>query len=119
MVAAELPDGLYAQSALIVDALKGAASGILDEAALQNISLSGLRFTEVTDPGNQLPGFEGIWRDLRRVRCGSLTFNSDGSFYAEFDLFMPHPERAGRFVEMVTAWGRADALRVELQTAPM
>jgi len=46
-----------------------------------------------------------VWRNARNERCGALTINSDGSFYAEYDLFCPHPRDTHWFVEMVTAWG--------------
>lgn len=99
------------------------ASALTEEAArfaevAPQISLATVNFTRVIDPGNQLPGFEGIWRDARQARCGSLTFNSDGSFYAEYDLFCPHPTDAHWYVEMVTAWGRGETLRVEAQMIP-
>lgn len=82
------------------------------------IELAALQFTRVIDPGNQLPGYEGLWRNARNERCGTLTINSDGSCYAEYDLFCPHPRDARWFVEMVTAWGSAEALRCEAQLIP-
>ena len=82
------------------------------------IELAGLQFTQVIDPGNQLPGYEGMWRNTRNERCGTLTINSDGSFYAEYDLFCAHPRDARWFVEMVTAWGSAESLRCEAQLIP-
>jgi hypothetical protein len=81
--------------------------------ATPKISLAAVKFTRVTDPVNQLPGYEGVWRNARNERCGFLTINSNGSFYAEYDLFCPHPRDARWFVEMVTAWGRGDTLRSE------
>jgi hypothetical protein len=102
----------------IVAALKAEAACLAGSEKVPQIALAGVCFTRVIDPGNQLPGYDGIWRNSRQARCGSLTFNSDGSFYAEYDLFFPHPTDARWFVEMVTAWGRADSLRVELQMIP-
>ncbi len=83
-----------------------------------SISLSDAIFAKVIDPENQLPGYQGVWRNSRNERCGTLTFNSDGSFYAEYDLFFPHPVDKRWFIEMVTAWGRDDVLRVELKMIP-
>ncbi len=100
------------------------ARALGDEAArfsvgMPAIELSAIKFSKVIDPGNQLPGYEGIWRNEKGLRCGSLTFNSDGSFYAEYDLFCPHPTDARWFVEMVTAWGREESLRCEAQMVPL
>jgi len=82
------------------------------------IDLDSLQFTRVIDPGNQLPGYEGVWRNVRNDRCGTLTINSDNSFYAEYDLFCPHPCDSRWMVEMVTAWGRDDTLRCEVKLIP-
>lgn len=82
------------------------------------IELAAVQFTRVIDPGNQMPGYEGVWRNARNERCGTLIFNSDNSFYAEYDLFCPHPRDARWFVEMVTAWGRAETLRCEAKLIP-
>lgn len=118
MVASELPAELETLTAQILNALRAKASEVANEDVLLNLSLSALVFDKVTDPGNQLPGYEGILRNERKSRCGSLTFNSDGSFYAEYDLFMLHPSDARWFVEMVTVWGCKDKLRSELQMSP-
>jgi hypothetical protein len=59
-----------------------------------------------------------VWRNARNERCGTLTINSDNSFYAEYDLFCPHPRDSRWFVEMVTAWGRGDLLRCEAKLIP-
>lgn len=102
----------------IVQALCAEAARLgLSGSALQ-IELSAAQFTRVIDPGNQLPGYEGVWRNARNERCGCLTFNSDGSFYAEYDLFCLHPRDTRWFIEMVTAWGRDESLRVEAQMMP-
>jgi hypothetical protein len=47
-----------------------------------------------------------------------LTFNCDGSFFAEYDLFCPHPRDVRWFVEMATAWGSGDVLRSEAKLIP-
>jgi hypothetical protein len=82
------------------------------------IEMSALQFVRVIDPGNQLPGYEGVWRNSRNDRCGALTFNSDNSFFAEYDLFCPHPRDTRWFVESVTAWGREETLRCEVKLIP-
>ena len=111
----ELPDDLKQLAECIDSALNVEAVRYTVPYKTPQITLEEVSFTRVIDPGNQLPGFEGIWRNVRQARCGSLTFNSDGSFYAEYDLFCPHPTDARWFVEMVTAWGRGDELKVEAQ----
>ena len=113
-----LPAELTVLAERIVAALQDEAARYTEAGKAPQISLAAVEFTQVIDPGNQLPGFEGIWRNARQARCGCLTFNSDSSFYAEYDLFCPHPTDERWFVEMVTAWGRADSLRVEVQLIP-
>jgi len=51
-------------------------------------------------------------------RLGRLQFNSDGSFYAEYDVLKPHPSKRQAFVESVTAWGKADAIKAEAKLLP-
>jgi hypothetical protein len=122
MVAAEvsrqLPPELEALGERIAAALQQEAERFSATGAIPKIELAAAKFKLVTDPSNQCPGYEGIWRDARNNRCGTLTFNSDGSFYAEYDLFCPHPRDVRWFVEMVTAWGDGETLRCEAQLIP-
>ncbi|HEY0664251.1 MAG TPA: hypothetical protein VGD18_06560 [Thiobacillaceae bacterium] len=114
----ELPRELQPLAGRIVQALRQEAGRYTGSTAAPAITLESAQFTRVTDPSNQQPGFEGIWRNARNERCGSLVINSDGSFYAEYDLFCPHPRDVRRFVEMVTAWGSGEKLSCEAQLIP-
>jgi len=114
----QLPPELETVAKKIVRALSDEAARYTATGSTPQIELAAANFTKVIDPGNQLPGYEGIWRNARNDRCGCLTFNSDGSFYAEYDLFCPHPRDARWFVEMVTAWGNPGSMRVEAQMIP-
>ncbi|OIR15435.1 hypothetical protein GALL_37570 [mine drainage metagenome] len=114
----QLPPGLVALAERIVSALQKEAINHAATGAAPKIELAAIRFTRVTDPGNQLPGYEGVWRNSRNDRCGTLTINSDNSFYAEYDLFCPHPRDPRWFVEMVTAWGNEETLRSEAALIP-
>ena len=80
---------------------------------LPAIRLQDAVFVEITDPANRLPSYEGTWRNPQGVRCGSLTFNSDGSYYAEYDVLTLHPDKPTWFVEAVTAWGRDGVVKAE------
>lgn len=102
----------------IVVALQQAAERYTSLGVAPKIESAALQFTRVIDPGNQLPGYEGVWRNARNERCGGLTINSDNSFFAEYDLFCPHPQDTRWFVEMVTAWGREESLRCEAKLIP-
>ncbi|MBI5917960.1 MAG: hypothetical protein HY849_01115 [Nitrosomonadales bacterium] len=110
-----LPPELMTQAERIVLAMQQEAARYTSAA---KIELAAVQFVCVTDPVNQQPGYEGIWRNERAARCGSFNLNSDGSFYAEFDLFCPHPHDVRWFVEMVTAWGRGESLRCETTLIP-
>jgi hypothetical protein len=118
MVSSLLPAALEVLGERVVHALQQEAERFSATGSAPQIKLVEANFTRVIDPGNHLPGYEGVWRNSRNERCGCLTFNSDGSFYAEYDLFCPHPRDTRWFVEMVTAWGGEDSLRVEAQMIP-
>ena len=118
MVSGSLPAVLEVLGERVVAALTAEAVRFTATGGAPLIELAAVTFTRVIDPGNQLPGYEGVWRNSRNERCGCLTFNSDGSCYAEYDLFCPHPRDSRWFVEMVTAWGREDSLRAEAKLIP-
>ena len=113
-----LPVELEAMVGRAVLALQQEAGRYAHPSATPNIEQAALQFTRVVDPGNQLPGYEGVWRNARNDRCGTLTINSDGSFFAEYDLFCPHSRDARWFVEMVTAWGNTASIRCEAKLIP-
>lgn len=70
-------------------------------------------FKLVKDPYTGEHNLTGYWHDQRQQRIGSLQFNSDGTFYAEYDVVRPHPAKPKWFVEGVTAWGNADRITAE------
>ena len=70
-------------------------------------------FCEIVDRASDLPGYEGTWRDRHGSRCGSLVINSDGSYFAEYDVLNLHPDKPTWFVEAVTAWGRDGIVKAE------
>jgi hypothetical protein len=70
-------------------------------------------FCEIIDRASDLPGYEGTWRNRQGSRCGSLIINSDGSYYAEYDVLTLHPDKPAWFVEAVTAWGRDGVVKAE------
>jgi hypothetical protein len=113
-----LPAELEALAGRVAQAMQQEASHFTEMGKMPKIEAAALEFTRVTDPANQQPGYEGVWRNPRNDRCGTLTINSDGSFYAEYDLFCPHPRDTRWFVEMVTAWGSGEAIRCEAKLIP-
>jgi hypothetical protein len=114
----QLPAALEAVARRIIIALQLEAERFSATGAAPCIDLAAAQFTRVVDPANQQPGYEGVWRNARKERCGGITFNSDGSFYAEYDLFCPHPSDKKWFVEMVTVWGNADHISSEATLIP-
>ena len=58
------------------------------------------------------------WPNVRGDRIGQMKFHGDGSFYAEFDVVLPHPTDPRWFVEGVTAWGRGDVIKSEAKLLP-
>ena len=55
----------------------------------------------------------GIWRNRQGHRLGEIKLHGDGSFYAEYDVALQHPNDARWFVECVVAWGRDDVIKTE------
>ncbi|MGD0959598.1 MAG: hypothetical protein ABSB19_07310 [Methylomonas sp.] len=70
-------------------------------------------FTLVTDPFTQTQELVGYWYDANKMRIGQIRFNSDESFYAEFDVVQPHPSKKRFFVEAINAWGKPDNIKAE------
>jgi hypothetical protein len=71
-------------------------------------------FVLIKDPYTGGHNLTGYWYDeAKKQRIGRLQFNSDGTFYAEYDVVKPHPTNPKRFVEGVTAWGKAEQIKSE------
>lgn len=115
---AGLPVELEALAERIVQAMRREATQFVAPGNAPEIDWRTAVFVMVRDPASRLPGYEGVWRNASNARCGILNINSDASFYAEYDLFCPHPGDPKWFVEMVTAWGRGDELRCEVGLIP-
>lgn len=118
-VDARLPDEYEAAARHVVEMLRGEAIKYLPAEKLPDIRLDSLSFARVIDPANGRPGYEGVWRNRLHERVGRLVFNSDGSFFAEYDLCVRHPHKPDLFVEAVTAWGRAGQVKAEARLLPM
>jgi hypothetical protein len=82
-----------------------------------------INFVLTKDPYTGDFNLTGYWynkRNKQRLeKIGRLQFNSDGSFYAEFDVVKPHPSKADWFVEAVTAWGKEDTIKTEARLLSM
>lgn len=77
-------------------------------------------FVLIKDPYSGDQNLACYWYDdSKRQRLGSLQFNSDGTFYAEYDVVKPHPGKAKWFVEGVTAWGNVENIKAEAKLLPM
>jgi hypothetical protein len=71
-------------------------------------------FLLVKDPYTGGHNLTCYWYDeFKKQRIGSLQFNSDGTFYAEYDVVKNHPGKSKWFVEGVSAWGKADNIKAE------
>jgi hypothetical protein len=77
-------------------------------------------FVLIKDPYTGGYNLACYWYDKStNQRIGRLQFNSDGSFYAEYDVVKTHPGKSKWFVEGVTAWGKADNIKAEAKLLPM
>lgn len=115
----ELPATLCEIGQRIVHALRSEAMKYVNADALPDIRLDAARFTQRIDPASGQAGYEGFWRNALNERCGRIVFNGDGSFFAEYDLCVPHPFKRGWFIEAVTAWGRAEMIKAEARMLAM
>jgi hypothetical protein len=77
-------------------------------------------FELIKDPYSGEHNLACYWYDApKKQRIGRLQFNSDGTFYAEYDVVKPHPRKSSRFVEGVSAWGKAEQIKSEAKLLPM
>ena len=79
-------------------------------------------FVLINDPYTGDSNLTGYWYIKRKQsieRVGRLQFNSDGGFYAEYDVVKPHPKKADWFVEAMTAWGKDDLIKAEARLLSM
>jgi len=112
MVNTPLPDG-WQETAEQLCAVLAKEAARYGADPLPAILLRDAVFCEIVDRASDLPGYEGTWRNPHGSRCGSLIINSDGSYYAEYDVLAPHPDKPDWFVEAVTAWGRNGVVKAE------
>jgi hypothetical protein len=75
-------------------------------------------FETSRDPFSGVATLYGVWHDGRGQRLGEIKFHGDGSFFAEYDVVLPHPRDTRWFVEGVTAWGRDDIIKAEPKLLP-
>ncbi|TCJ11683.1 hypothetical protein EZJ19_14815 [Parasulfuritortus cantonensis] len=118
-MAGQFPPDVEASVARLVDALRGEAIKFVSADKLPDIRAASLVLERVVDPANGLPGYDGVWRNALNERVGRVTINSDGSFFAEYDLCVRHPRRPEWFIEAVTAWGRGDQVKAEARLLAM
>lgn len=71
-------------------------------------------FVLIKDPYTGQQNLTGYWyAESKKQPVGRLQFNSDGTFYAEYDVIRTHPGKINWFVEGVTAWGKSDNIKSE------
>jgi len=75
-------------------------------------------FSLIQDPYTADHNLMGSWYDDNKHRLGQIQFNSDGSFYAEYDIVQPHPSKKKWFVEGMSAWGNRGDIRTEAKLLP-
>jgi hypothetical protein len=77
-------------------------------------------FVLIKDPYTGEHNLTCYWYDgFKKQRIGRLQFNSDGTFYAEYDVVKTHPGKSKWFVEGITAWGKAENIKAEAKLLPM
>lgn len=75
-------------------------------------------FSQAKDPYSGVDSLVGVWRDGKGNRLGEIKLHGDGSFYAEYDVFRPHPSKQRWMVESVVAWGQDEVIKSEAKLMP-
>ncbi len=74
----------------------------------------------IKDPYTGQQNLACYWYDsYKSQRIGRLQFNSDGTFYSEYDVVKPHPSKTKWFVEGVVAWGNSYQIKSEAKLLAM
>ncbi len=108
-----LPDHLVETGVRLCLALEWEAKRYAPAESEPAIHLGDAVFERIIDPANGLPSYQGTWRDAHKQKRGSLVINSDGSYFAEYDVLCMHPAKPHWFVEAVTVWGRDGEVKTE------
>lgn len=99
--------------------LEGGVRRLGFDAAQVSIPEAGqARLQMLRDSYDGADSLECSWCDERGYRRGSMLFHADGSFWAEYDVALPHPSDRRWFVEAMTAWGSADNIKSEPRMLP-
>ncbi|MCG2579061.1 hypothetical protein LZ012_18880 [Dechloromonas sp. XY25] len=72
-------------------------------------------FEEAVDPFSQETSVVAYWRG--GARFGKASFFPDGRVFAEYQVLLPSPSDAERYIDTVQVWGNADKLRGEAVAA--
>lgn len=82
---------------------------------------SHLQYSLERDPLSGLDALVGVWThptSASGYKLGMLIFHVDGSFFAEYDVLQPHPNKRKWFVEAVTVWGKGDDIKGDPRLLP-
>lgn len=90
----------------------------LDENRIPAIRFDAASFDLHRDPYSGEHSLRGDWFNGRKARLGSILFHADGSFFAEYDVVLPHPADKRWFIEAITAWGRDGVIKSEARLLP-
>lgn len=71
------------------------------------------------DPFDGSEAFFGFWQLSGSARRGEFILYGDGKAFVEVDVLLKHPSKPNYFIEAVTVWGKADALKAEFKLMPM
>jgi hypothetical protein len=94
--------------------------GFADNVPLTYPLYDSATFVPTKDPYTGDVNLTAYWYSERdKQRIGRLQFNSDGSFYAEYDVVKPHPVKTQWFIDAVSAWGKEDMIKSEAKLIPM
>ena len=90
----------------------------LDESKIPDIRFDAASFDLEKDVYSGEKSLRGDWLTERKTHLGSIVFNVDGSFFAEYDVVHPHPSDERWFIEAITAWGRDGEIKSEARLLP-
>lgn len=79
---------------------------------------SNINYNLVKDDFSGEYSLEGVWNYANGYRQGMFLIHPDGSFFAEYDVVKPHPQKTKWFVEAITAWGKESTIKTEPRLIP-
>lgn len=103
------PESMRAEGELVLNRIRNEA--VRFGVRLDGLQWSAGRFDRQRDPASGEDALVVVWKlDGRKVE---LVLRHDGNIFAECDLLIDHPQKPRFWMDTLTVWGTASALKAE------